>query len=158
LLEVARSVYTDPAFEPSTAAAAILEGARESGAEAKEHAEEELETLDLPTREAEQRVRRAQRGAEREELLAALEELAAWYRDIVAVAVGAERAVMHFDRLAELTKDAGTDRLVGAERACEVVRETWRTFEEFNVSPSLALEALFVKLRRELGGPVAVPA
>jgi hypothetical protein len=87
--------------------------------------------------------------------LAALEELASWYRDLVAVAVGAERAVVHFDRLAELAEDGRTERLAGAERACELVRETWRAFEEFNLSPGLALEALFVRLRRELAGPVA---
>ncbi|MBW8741852.1 MAG: hypothetical protein JF623_04335 [Acidobacteria bacterium] len=158
LLEIARSVYTDPAFEPSDAAAGVLDAARERGADAKQHAEAELETLDLTAREAEQRVRRAQRGAEREELLASLEELAAWYRDLVAVAVGAERAVVHYDRLAELAEDGKTERLVGAEHACEHVRETWRAFEEFNLSPSLALEALFVRLRRELGGPVAAIA
>ena len=124
--------------------------------EAKSAAEAELETFDLPTREAEQRVRRAARGAEREELLASLEELASWYRDLVAVAVGAERAVVHYDRLAELSEDGTTERLAGAERACELVRETWRALEEFNLSPALALEALFVQLRRELAGPVAV--
>jgi DNA polymerase III subunit delta' len=155
LLEVARSVYTDPDFEPGDAAQKILDGARERAAEAKRQAEEELETLDLPTREAEQRVRRAARGAERDELLAALEELASWYRDLVVVAVGAERAVAHADRIAVLAEDATTDRLAGAERACEIVRETWRAFEEFNLSPPLALEALFVRLRRELG---ALPA
>ena len=31
-------------------------------------------------------------------------------------------------------------------RACELVRETWRAFEEFNLSPPLALEALFDQL------------
>jgi DNA polymerase III subunit delta' len=154
LLEVARAVYTDPEFEPGEAAQRILDGARERAAEAKSEAEAELETLDLPTREAEQRVRRAARGAEREELLAALEELESWYRDLVVVAVGAERAVVHADRLAVLAEDATTERLVGAERACELVRETWRAFEEFNLSPPLAFEALFVLLRRELG---AVP-
>ena len=91
LLEVARSVYADAEFEPSAAAGRLLEGARERGAEAKEQAEGANESLDLPAREAEQRIRRAQRGAERDELLAALEELASWYRDLVAVAVGAER-------------------------------------------------------------------
>jgi DNA polymerase III subunit delta' len=151
LLEVARAVYTDPEFEPNDAAQRLLEGAKERAAEAKEQAEEELETLDLPTREAEQRVRRAARGAEREELLAGLEELASWYRDLVVVAVGAEGAAFHADRLALLAEDATTERLAGAERACELVRETWRAFEEFNLSPSLALEALFVRLRRELG-------
>src|SRR5919204_57316 len=33
-----------------------------------------------------------------------------------------------------------------------LVRETWRQLEEFNLSPGLALEALFVRLRRELAG------
>jgi DNA polymerase-3 subunit delta' len=151
LLEVARSVYTDAEFEPGDAAQRLLDGARERAAEAKQQAEEELERLDLPAREAEQRVRRAARGAERDELLAALEELASWYRDLVVVAVGAERAVAHADRLAVLAEDGTTDRLAGAERACELVRETWRAFEEFNLSPPLALEALFVRLRKELG-------
>jgi DNA polymerase III subunit delta' len=154
LLEVARSVYTDPEFEPGAAAQRILDGAQERAAEAKADAEAALETLDLPIREAEQRVRRAARGAERDELLAALEELESWYRDLVVVAVGAERAVAHADRLAVLAEDGTTERLAGAERACELVREAWRAFEEFNLSPPLAFEALFVKLRRELG---AVP-
>ena len=100
-------------------------------------------------------MKRAERGAERDETLLALEELGAWYRDLVVVAAGAERAVVHYDRLAELTEDAGAERMVGAERAAEAVRETWRSFEEFNVSPALALEALFVTLRRELAGAVA---
>jgi len=155
LLEVARSVYADPDFDARDAAQRILDGARERASEAKEKAEEGLELLDLPAREAEQRVRRAARGAERDELLAALEELASWYRDLVVAAVGAERAVVHADRLAVLAEDATTERLAGAERACEIVRETWRALEEFNLSPPLALEALFVRLRRELG---AVPS
>jgi DNA polymerase-3 subunit delta' len=154
LLEVARSVYADSAFEPRDAAQRLLDGAHERAAEAKEAAEAELEAFDLPTREAEQRVRRAARGAERDELLAALEELASWYRDLVVVAVGAGQAVFHADRLAVLAEDGTTERLAAAERACELVRATWRAFEEFNLSPSLALEALFVRLRRELGGNV----
>ena len=156
LFEVARSVYADPEFEPADAAGRLLEGARARGANAKEEAERDLERLDVTAREAEQRVRRAQRGAEREELLASLEELASWYRDLVAVAVGAERAVVHYDRLAQLAEDGATERLAGAERACELVRDTWRAFEEFNLSPGLALEALFVQLRRELASPVTV--
>jgi DNA polymerase III subunit delta' len=151
LLEVARSVYADPEFEPGAAADRILEGARERAAEAKEQAEQDLELLDLPTREAEQRIRRAARGAEREELLASLEELASWYRDLVVIAVGADRAIVHADRIETVTSDGTSERLAGAERAAEFVRDTWRAFEEFNLSPPLALEALFVKLRRELG-------
>jgi DNA polymerase-3 subunit delta' len=157
LLAVARSVYADPAFEPSAAAHGILALAAERAAAAREQAEQELAGRELPEREAEQHLKRVQRGAERDELLLALEELAAWYRDLVVVAAGAERVVVHYDRLGELTEDATAGRTLGAERAAEAVREAWRSFEEFNVSPQLALEALFVKLHRELAG-VAPPA
>jgi DNA polymerase III subunit delta' len=150
LLGLARAVYRDAEFEPADAAARLLEAVKSHGAAAKERAEAELETLDLPQREGELRVRRAQRGAEREELLAALEELAAWYRDLVVAAVGARGAVVHVDRLDELEEDATRERMLGAERAAEVVRESWRGFEELNLAPGLALEALFVRLRREL--------
>jgi DNA polymerase-3 subunit delta' len=150
LIEQARAVYREPAFEPAEAAAALLENARERGADARDLEEAKLSALDLPAREADQRLRRAQRGAEREELLAQLEELAAWYRDLVAVAVGADKAAIHLDRLDELRADATGERLLGAERAAEAVRETWRRLEEFNLAPQLALEALFVRLAREL--------
>ena len=155
LLGLARSVYADDAFEPGRAARQLVDAARARGGEAKAQAEAELEALVLPQREAEQRVRRAQRGAEREELLAALEELATWYRDLVVMAAGAGEAVAHLDRADELREDGTVERLEGAEHAAELVRESWRAFEEFNVNPPLALEALFIQLRRELG-PAAV--
>src|SRR5205823_4368271 len=99
LLAVARGVYADAEFDPAEAARRLLDLAAERGAEARRLAEEELERLELTEREAEQRLRRAERGAEREDVLEALEELAAWYRDLVALAVGADGAVIHYDRL-----------------------------------------------------------
>jgi hypothetical protein len=57
---------------------------------------------------------------------------------------------MHVDRLDELRADASRERLVGAQRAAEAVRGTWRRLEEFNLAPQLAFEALFVTLAREL--------
>jgi DNA polymerase-3 subunit delta' len=157
LLETARSVYAAD-FDSAAAARRLLEGARERSAEAKEREEKAIEQLDLPAREAEQRVRRAARGAEREELLASLEELASWYRDLVAAAAGAEKALVHVDRAEALREDGTLERLEGAERAAELVRETWRRFEEFQLSPALALEALFVELRRAFSGPAAAAA
>jgi DNA polymerase III subunit delta' len=157
LLETARSVYAAE-FEPAAAAGTLLESARERAAEAREREEEAVEGLDLPAREAEQRVRRAARGAEREELLASLEELASWYRDLVAAAAGAETALVHVDRAEELREDGTLERLEAAERAAELVRETWRRFEEFQLSAGLALEALFVELRRAFAGAVTVTA
>jgi DNA polymerase III subunit delta' len=152
LLTVARAVYLDPGFEAGDGAEALLAGIAERGEEAKERAEESIAVLELTGREAEQRVRRAQRGAERDELLAALEELEWWYRDLVVVAAGAEGAVVHTDRLDDLRADATLERLQGAERACEVLRAAWREAEELQLSVPLALEALLVRLRRELGG------
>ena len=155
VLEVARAVYRDPGFEPHDAADVVMGIAAERADEAKERAQAENEELDLTPREKEQRTRRAMRGAEREEVLLCLEELEAWYRDLVVVAAGAESAAAHVDRLAELREDATVDQLRGAEAAAEAVRETWRLFEELQLQAGLALEALFVTLRRELASTAA---
>ena len=153
LLAVARAVYLDPAFDAAAAAGELLDAIAARGAEAKEQEEEKVAGLELPAREAEQRVRRAQRGAEREELLAVLEELESWYRDLVVLAAGAEAAVVHVDRLGDLREDATRERLQAAEVACELVRAAWRDAEELQLSVPLALEALLIRLRRELAGP-----
>ena len=154
LLEIARAVYLDAEFDPAAGAEALLAGIAERGGEAKEKAEDSVVSLELTGREAEQRVKRAQRGAERDELLAVLEELEWWYRDLVVVAAGAESAAVHVDRLAELRVDATLERLLGAEEACAIVRAAWRQAEELQLSAQLALEALLVRLRRALAGPV----
>ncbi len=155
LLRVARGPYADDEFQPFEATATLLESARVRGVAAKEHIEAELEGVDLTAREAEQRSKRAQRGAEREELLASLEELAAWYRDLVVVSAGAEGAVVHADRVELLREDATRERGLDAEVAAETVRALWRELEEFNLGPALALEALFVRLSRAFRSPVA---
>src|SRR5205823_3745370 len=158
LIAVARAVYLDPAFDAGDGAQVLLEGISERGTEAREQAEEAVAVLELTGREAEQRLRRAQRGAERDELLAVLEELEWWYRDLVVLAAGAEAAVVHVDRIDELRADATRERLLGAERACEVVRAAWREAEELQLSTPLALEALLVRLRRELAGAALSPS
>jgi DNA polymerase III subunit delta' len=155
LLDVARSVYAADVFDPGDAARTLLDGIKQRGADARTEAEQLVEAMELTGREAEQRVRRAQRRAERDELLASLEELAWWYRDLIAVAVGAEAAVVHSDRLEILAGDASRERIPAAEAACDHVRETWRSFEEFNIAPQLALDALLVRLRGEFAGVAA---
>jgi hypothetical protein len=87
-----------------------------------------------------------------------LEELEWWYRDLVVLAVGASGAVVHVDRLVELTEDATRERLLGAERACELLRTTWRDAEELQLSMPLAVEAVLLRLRRELAGPALIGA
>ncbi len=150
LIDAARSAYLDPTFDASEAASVLLAAADERGAEAKELESEAISALDLPTRDADQRVRRAERGAERDELLAGLGALEAWYRDLVVVAAGAEQAAVNADRLETLREDTALGLEDGALEAAEAVRETWRALEEFNLNPSLALEALFVGVHRAL--------
>ncbi len=117
LLALARGVYADPSFEPSSAAASVVRMAGTVAGEARAEAEQEVEWLDLPDRERDQWLRRAEFGANRESVLEALEELTAWYRDLVAVAVGAEAVVTHYDHLDALRADGTAERLPG-RHAC----------------------------------------
>ena len=151
LIDLARAVYLEGDFDPAVASRRVGDLASERAAAARAEAEAEHSQEESP-REREQRVRRAGRGAEREEVVDALEVLSSWYRDLFVVAAGAERAVVNSDRLAQLSEDASGDRSPSAERAAEAVRETWRSFE-FQVQLGLALEALFARLRRELATP-----
>jgi DNA polymerase-3 subunit delta' len=153
LIELARSVYLDPAFDPGAASRRVTDLAQARAARARAEAEQDTAAAET-AREAEQRSRRAGRGAERDEVLEALDLLSGWYRDLMAVAAGADEAVLNSDRLEELAADAIPARGPAAERAAETVRDVWRSFE-FNVQPGLALEALFVRLRRELGGTLS---
>jgi len=148
LIELARSVYRDPGFDPAQASRRVTELSQERAAKARAQVEAEPGPEETP-RELEQRSKRAGRGAEREEIVESLDLLAGWYRDLVVVAAGADGAVLNSDRLAELAADGVPDRSLPAERAAEAVQQAWRSFE-FNVQPGLALEALFVHLRREL--------
>jgi DNA polymerase III subunit delta' len=148
LIELARSVYRDPEFDSAQAARRVTELAQQRAAKARAQVEASPGPEETP-RELEQRSKRAGRGAERDEIVESLDLLAGWYRDLVVVAARADGAVLNSDRLAELAADGVSERSLSAERAAEAVRETWRSFE-FNVHPRLALEALFVHLRREL--------
>ncbi len=148
LIAAARGPYLDPAFQPADAARTLLDAVDLSGKTARAAEELAVERLDLSEKDADQRIKRVQRGAEREELLAQLEELEAWYRDLVVVAAGAEAAVVHADRLDDLRADVARELFRGPEGAADLVREQWRVAEEFNVNVTLALDALFVRLQR----------
>ena len=55
-----------------------------------------------------------------------------------------------------LREDATRERAPDAETAAELARDAWRALEEFNLNPSLALEALFVQLRRAFSSALRV--
>jgi DNA polymerase III subunit delta' len=155
-IELARSVYLDESFDPAAAAGRIEELANERGDRIRAQVGEQALEGESP-RDIEQRAKRAGRGAELEEIAEALDTLAGWYRDLVVIAAGAPNAIQNVDRMEELEGDGDTSRAVSAERAAETVRDVWRSFE-FNVQPGLALEALFVRLRRDLRSYGGVPA
>ncbi len=153
VLDLARAAYRDDTFEPAKAARIVGDLAAARAAELRATLEQAAEAakevgVEETKRDLDQRLKRAERGAERDEVLLAIDVLGSWYRDLVVVGAGAEAAALNSDRLAELTEDA-PEVNERAARAAETVREVWRSFE-FNVQTGLALEALFVRLRQVL--------
>jgi DNA polymerase-3 subunit delta' len=103
--------------------------------------------------------KRAGRRRRTEILDLALELCAAWFRDLAAVAAGAEDVAFNRDRLDQLrsqvAKGARGANLDPAtpRRAAEAIQETRRSLD-LNVSEELALEALFFKLERTVSDTV----
>jgi DNA polymerase-3 subunit delta' len=155
LLAVARSVYGEAEFDPTAAALAVLASAKERATIEGDRAAAKAEELSLTEQQTEKQVEKmvsqAKFGAEREDVLGSLEELATWFRDLLAIGVGAEAAVINADQLDRLREDALPERTTPAGEAAEAVHDTWRELERLNIANQLALEALFVRLRRLLG-------
>ena len=155
LLAVARSTYGEAEFDPTAAALAVLASAKERATIEGDRAAKKAEELGLTEKHHEKQVEKmvsqAKFGAEREDVLGSLEELGTWFRDLVALGVGAEAAVINADQLDRLREDASPERTGPAGHAAEAVQDTWRELERLNIANQLALEALFVRLRRLLG-------
>jgi len=133
---------------------ALLETAEAAGEEAEAAAREALEEqvaagFKRSAREITDEAKRAGRRRRTEVLDLGLELCAAWFRDLAAVAAGAEGVAYNRDRLDQLrARAAGLDP-AAPRRAAELVQETRRRFE-LNVSEELALEALLFRLERVL--------
>ncbi len=134
----------------------LLERAVERGAAAEAAVKEELaERLESEpkrgsagfSREYETQARRARRRAHTAALDLGLELIAAWLRDLIAVATGCEDQVLHADRLDLLRADAQGRDVARLIDSVALVDETRRRLER-NVLEDLALEALFDRLRR----------
>ena len=123
-------------LRPAEAAAAACSTARrERGRRRRSGEEAAIEGLDLPAREAEQRVRSAPRAAPSARSCSPRSRSS---RPGTATSSRSRpaptSALVHVDRLEELREDGTLERMLGAERAAERVRETWRAFEEFQLS------------------------
>jgi len=150
----------EPAAEPWRALLALAsEAGEEAGAAEERRLLEEAEVSARRgrkgrlTREAIEQVRRTERRARTQALDLALALCCAWYRDLAAVAAGADDVVLNADRLAQLREDAEGLDPARARAALEWVLDTRRRML-VNVSEELALEALWLRLRAVLAAEV----
>ena len=134
---------------------AASEAGEEAGAEEERRLVEEAEEMAQRgrkgklTREAIEQVRRTERRARTQALDLGLALCCAWYRDLAAIASGADEVVLNTDRLEQLAEDAEGLDPARARAAVEWVLDTRRRLR-VNVSEELALEALWLRLAAAL--------
>ena len=158
LLAVARAVYLDPAFDAPTARRRCSTRSPSAGTEAKEQEEERSPALELPAARPSSACGARSAAPSATSCSPSSRSSSRGTATSSSLAAGAEAAVVHVDRLDDLREDATRERLQAAEAACEVVRAAWRDAEELQLSVPLALEALLIRLRRELAGPAMARA
>jgi DNA polymerase III subunit delta' len=135
--------------------AAASEAGERAGAEEERRLLEEAEVSARRgrkgklTREAIEQVRRTERRARTQALDLGLALCCDWYRDLAAIASGADDVVLNTDRLDRLAEDAEGLDPAGARAAVEWVLDTRRRLR-VNVSEELALEALWLRLTATL--------
>jgi DNA polymerase-3 subunit delta' len=139
--------------------AAASEAGERAGAEEEQRLLEEAETTARRgrkgklTREAIEQVRRTERRARTQALDLGLALCCAWYRDLAAIAAGADEVVLNSDRRKQLAEDAESLDPARARTAVEWVLDTRRRLR-VNVSEELALEALWLRLSTTLAPEV----
>jgi DNA polymerase-3 subunit delta' len=104
-----------------------------------------------------QRHKRELRRREEETLGEALETLASFYRDVVALRRGAAESLLNLDRVETLERWASSTasdvRLLGAAAGCIATRTTF----QMNANPLLQLEAVLLEIARTVPAPGRVP-
>lgn len=128
----------------------VLDLAEAAGEEAGDATRRALEAdaeagVKRSAREITDEAKRVGRRRRTEVLDLALGLNAAWFRDLAALASGAEDAVFNLDRLEELRAQAAGLDPAAFRRAAEQVQDTRRRLD-LNVSEELALEALGFRL------------
>jgi DNA polymerase III subunit delta' len=158
-LERARFLLSDPGRALRSAALSlerewrqVLDLAQAAGEEAEDAARKALEAeaeagVKRSARETTDEAKRVGRRRRTDVLDLGLELSAAWYRDLAAVASGAEDAVFNSDRVEELRTRAAERDAATFRRAVEQVQDTRRRLD-LNVSEELALEALGFRLEQ----------
>ncbi len=135
---------------PTAPYRALLDTAEAAGEEAEAAVREALEEqadagVKRTARDITDEAKRAGRRRRTEVLDLGLELCAVWFRDLAAIAAGAEEVVFNRDRLEALRSQAAGLSPAAPRRAAELVQDTRRRFD-LNVSEELALEALLFRL------------
>jgi len=130
----------------------LLDRAQAAGEEVEAATREVLEEeaksgIKRTARDIADESKRAGRRRRTEILDLALELCAAWFRDLAALAAGADDVAFNRDRLDQLRAQAAGLDPAAPRRAAEAIQETRRSLD-LNVSEELALEALFFRLER----------
>ena len=86
--------------------------------------------------------KRRRRAAHVEETREAVDTLASWYRDVLAVSLGATHAVVHSDHRTALEEDAAAGAGPIAEAALTAARDVRRQLLTLTLTPALAVEGL----------------
>jgi DNA polymerase-3 subunit delta' len=146
---------SDPITPPSSQPwRRLLTAAEEVGKDAEAAAREALEGekeagVKRSAREIADEAKRAGRRRRTEILDLGLALCASWFRDLAALASGAEEVVFNLDLLDRLRPRAAGLDPAAARRATELVQDTRRRLD-LNVSEELALEALHFRIEREI--------
>jgi DNA polymerase-3 subunit delta' len=128
----------------------LLEAAEAAGADTEAATREILEEessagIKRSAKDITDEAKRTARRRRTEILDLGLELVAAWFRDLAAIASAAPEVAYNQDRLAELQSQAQGLDPTAPPRAAELVQDTRRRLD-LNVSEELALEALFFRL------------
>ncbi|HEX2986568.1 MAG TPA: DNA polymerase III subunit [Chloroflexota bacterium] len=97
----------------------------------------------------EEKLKRQQRRLTTQGLQAVTHIFAAWYRDLAAVAVGADQAVLNQDRLSELQEVARPERLAQYTQAVATVRRANERLR-YNVDARCAIGDMFRSIKEAL--------
>ena len=158
LIELARSVYLDPALRPGGGVEARARPRAAAGCRG-----ESARRRPIPRR-TRPRGRRSSASAAPRGAPSARRSSTRWTSSPAGTGIWSSSAAGAERRSRQLRparrarrRTASRDRSPAAERAAEAVRETWRSFE-FQVQPGLALEACLSRLRRELAAPAQARA
>jgi DNA polymerase-3 subunit delta' len=151
----------------SDAAAAAATVEFEAMIERMSAAEKKTFTAKSNDQGMEKRTNRRARKARVAELRACLDDLASWWRDVLAIAAGAPEAVTNADRVAQTTQAAAGPAGTRAVAALDAIDEAAARLELNNADEPVTIGALAAELaalangriraRRTLGAPARTP-